>query len=298
MTTPRSDFDIIVSAENNYFMAWQCMVFHYSAQTSLGRTPLFVVHGDEPELVDGFEQIRNVGGRIQRAPNFRHAGDIMYAPRNQMKTVELARSDKPWLVLCDADMIFLDHVDFASIIEGLDDTTIALDRIPFLVVHDGNHELLRDVARKVEIPFDHLVDHPINGATPHLISMNIRDELCAQWDPMMETYLASAYAHHEGYDPNVWISSMWGLVLAMHRLGIDAELLDLCVHTEMDPPIDPSERPIVHYSYPNDGFHKRRYNEPSRDSELWQASGTPGHTSGAICDAIRATAAYYQRGER
>lgn len=296
MTSPATDFDIVVSAENNFFMAWQCMVFHHSARTRLGRTPLFVVHGDEPELVGGFERIRSDGGRIQRAPNFRHAGEIMYAPRNQMKTVELARSDKPWIVLCDADMIFLGDVDFVSIIAGLDTETIALDRIPFLVVHDGNHEIMRDVARKVGIPFEFLVENPINGATPHLISMSIRDRLCEQWDPLMETYLASAYAHHEGYDSNVWISSMWGLVLAMHRLGIGAELLDLCVHTESDPSVDPSERPIIHYSYPNDGFDKRRYTHPGRDAELWQASGKPGHTSGAIGEAIRAAAAHFGRG--
>jgi hypothetical protein len=286
-------FDLVVSAENNDYMAWQCMVFHHSCLAHLDCAPIFVVHGEEEELVDGFSRIEAVGGRVQRAPNFRHGAAIMYAPRNQMKTVELVSTDKPWIVLCDADMVFLDRVDFGAIIGRLDETTIALDRIPFLIVHDGNREILHQVCDEVAVPIERVEGRPINGATPHLIANSVRSRLCETWEPMMERYLQASFAHHGGYDPGVWISSMWGLVLAMHALGLDATLIDLCVHTEDDPLVDPAARPILHYSYPSDGFDKRRFNTADRCRELWDVRGIAGHTSGAVCDAIRGAGEWF-----
>ena len=40
-------FDIVVSAENNRYMQWQAMVFHYSCTNVLGRPPIVVVHMDD-----------------------------------------------------------------------------------------------------------------------------------------------------------------------------------------------------------------------------------------------------------
>ena len=44
-------FDFVVSAENNYYLAWQAMLFHFSCLKHTGRAPIIVVHGDEPELL-------------------------------------------------------------------------------------------------------------------------------------------------------------------------------------------------------------------------------------------------------
>jgi len=291
-------YDLVVSAENSDYMAWQCMVLHHSSLAHLGHAPIFVVHGDEAELVDGFGRIAAAGGRIQRAPNFRHGGEIMYAPRNQMKTVELVATDKPWLVLCDADMIFLDRVDFGALIHGVDEETIVLDRIPFLVVHDENRKIIEEVCGEAAISVERVEDQPISGATPYLVATSARGRLCEAWEPLMEAYLRTSYLHYGGYEPGVWISSMWGLVLAMHSLGLEAKLVDLCVHTEDDPIVDPALTPILHYSYPNEAFNKRRYNASDRFGELWEVRGVAGHTSGAVCDAIRQAGQWFQVGAR
>jgi len=286
-------FDIVLSAENNDFMAWQCLVFHHSCITKVGKAPIVVVHGDEPELVDGFTWLAQAGGRIQRAPNFRHYGKLMYAPWNQLKTVELVQSDEPWLVFADTDMVFLDEVDFDPLLADLDERTISLDHIAFLVVHDENRSLVAEGCAHAGIDLSRMESNPVNGATPYLMANSLRNELCAAWEPFTRHYLEAAYEHHGGYDPGVWVSLMWGFALAIHHLDLEFVLSNLCVHTFQDPQIAADERPILHYSYGNDAFNKRRFHTRDRYDELWHVVGQPGHTSGAACDAIRAAGTHF-----
>ncbi len=286
-------YDIVLSAENNDFMAWQCLVFHHSCITHVGKAPIVVVHGDEPELVDGFAWLEQAGGSVQRAPNFRHYGDIMYAPWNQLKTVELAVSDEPWLVFADTDMVFLDQVDFTPQLAALGPRSVGLDRVPFLVVNDTNRTIVADGCQHAGVALDAIEDRPVTGATPYLIANSARGELCAAWELSTKRYLEKSFAFHNGYDPGVWISSMWGLALAVHALDWDFVLSEQCVHTLQDPEVNPAERPILHYSYGIDHFNKRRFNRRDRYDELWTVVGKPGHTSGAVCDAIRAAGAHF-----
>ena len=192
------------------------------------------------------------------------------------------------------ELLFLDRFDFAPQLARLDPHTIALDRVPFLVVDESNAEIVAQVCDEVGVDIEALRARPVSGCTPYLIANETRAELCDMWDRTTRTYLEQAFAFHNGYDPGVWISSMWGLALAVHALQWDFVLTGTCIHTLRDPELRPEERPILHYSYPNDDFNKRRFNHLDDYDGLWQVTGKPGHTSGAVCDAIRSAGAYFE----
>ena len=44
-----STFDVIASAEDGAYMAWQCKLLHYSCVTTLGAEALLFVHGFRAE---------------------------------------------------------------------------------------------------------------------------------------------------------------------------------------------------------------------------------------------------------
>jgi hypothetical protein len=284
-------FDIVVSAENTDYQAWQCMVFHHSCETHLGQTPLFVVHGEEPELRAGFGHIERVGGRIQRCPNFRHTGPRMYAPRNQMRTAQLAESDASHIVLCDPDMVFLRSMDFPAMIESMPPRSISLDRIGFLKVTEENRPFIAEACEVSGIDVDELATLPANGAPPHIIPNRLRGELCEEWDVHLEAYLEASHRFYPNGHTDCWIASMWGLVFALQRLAIAPVLTDLCVQTLGDPEIgSDSSRSIVHYSYPTPAFNKKDYWGPDTWHRVWSASAAPGRTTGAVCEQIAAAA--------
>src|SRR5262245_51510471 len=100
-------FELVVSAENNAYLAWQAMLFHYSCLQHQRQAPIVVVHKDDEPLFPGFERIRAAGGIVQTAPNYRKYGGVNYPPRNTAATLRHVVSDADYVVVFDPDMIFL-----------------------------------------------------------------------------------------------------------------------------------------------------------------------------------------------
>src|SRR5438132_770018 len=94
-------FQVVVSAENNTYLVWQAMLFHYSCLRYLGHAPIIVVHTDGEPLLPGFACITAAGGVVQTAPNYRRVGGVNYPPRNTAGTLRHVQTDAEYLVLCD-----------------------------------------------------------------------------------------------------------------------------------------------------------------------------------------------------
>jgi len=190
-------------------------------------------------------------------------------------------------------MVFLGDPGFGAVAEEVGDHRVSMDRIHFLKVTNANRPFIAEVCEAGGIDLDQVETVPMNGAPPHVIPVRLRSRLCQQWHVQLERYLEASRRHHGGAHSDAWISSMWGLVLAMHRLGIDAVITDLCVHTLEDPPVDPTATPILHYSYDTDDFDKRAYAADDTWEQVWGATAPAGRASGVICEQLAAAAEYY-----
>jgi len=290
-------YDIVVSTENLPYMGWQCMLFHYSCTRYAGHTPLFMVHGDEDTLDAGYQAIADNGGRIQRAPNFRHAGEIEYAARNKARSLDLAETEASHIVLCDPDIVFLARPAFEPAIAAMSEDQMSFEHVGYLKITKTNRPVLQDICRRAHIEMARLEQNPVNGGMPHIVPAAMRRQLCSAWMTLQELCLERNLAHYGEMMSDVWISEMWGLVLALRQLEIEPVFTSFSMTNEFDPPLpEPgADGPtLIHYCYPAEAFNKLLYNDDQRPvSAVWRATGKPGHTTGAICAQLGEAARFY-----
>jgi len=290
-------FDIVVAADNNNYLAWQCMVFHHSCLTHLGQAPIFVVHGDNGPLVEGYRIIDAKGGHIQRLPSFRFAGKIDYVCRNVWATLKGVNTAADYIVLCDPDLFFLRPVDFSAIAAGLNEGAVSLDQVSYMRVDDHNRSVLEAACRAAWIDPRRLDGIGLSGGMPYVIPTALRRRLGREWEARTEDYLAACYKLHGHMNSHVWISIMWGFVLAAMRSEIPMTLTNLCALNGSKAEMHPSvlgERAIVHYCYGDSHFDKKRYmEEEASRNPVWKASAPEGTINAEVIRALREAAMFY-----
>ncbi len=287
--------DLVVSAENTCYMAWQCMLFQASCQTHLGRTPTFVVHGDDDSLVDGFVRIARQGGRVQRAPNFRDRGSS-YPPRNAIHSLDLVHSDADYLALFDPDMVFLQPIDFDGLAQQLAPEEITLDRVGYLNLERGYQEPIRRICQSAGIDFAAVAQQPPSGGVPHLVPNRLRHRLCRAWLSLTDQCREALARAHGADSSAAWVAVMWGLVLAIRQLGLKPRLTDFCISNAGNPalPTAPHTPAMVHYCYCHETWSKRRFlGSADACDAVWTSTAPPGTVNGAICQQLAWAARYF-----
>jgi hypothetical protein len=277
-------------------MAWQCMLFHHSCRIHLGRTPIFVVHGDEEALVPGFEAIERKGGRIQRAPNFRDTG-FTYACRNTIHTLDLVRSDADYIALCDPDMIFLRQTDFDGLTGQMAADEVSLDRVAYLYLEHSFEQPIRDVCEHAGIDFATVAAEPLSGGVPYVVPNGLRGKLCTDWSTLTDLCWEKIAKVRGPDSSDAWVAVMWGFVLAVRKQGLKARVTEFCINN-LDNPELPSDRDsgpaMVHYCYCHESWSKRRYLGTVDDCDpVWASTAPEGTVNGAICRQLASAAKFF-----
>lgn len=289
-------FDFVVSAENNHYMAWQAMLFHYSCSKHMGQAPIIVVHAGEGELASGFERIALANGRVQRARNFRMDHGLEYAPRNSAGTLACVESDADYVILCDPDMIFLRPLALDRL--QLDDDQVSFDWVSYLEEDQENLPVLVRACERAGVSVDVLLSAKVRGGVPHIVPGGVREKLSREWLRCIEYFGPETTPDGRSLSGMYWIASMWALVLAVHRLGLrsvstrfstanhPASRLFGAAHTESE---------ILHYCYGDEEFDKRRFGAAAdQERNVWRARARPESVHAEICSELRAAAAYYE----
>lgn len=293
----QQDFDVVVSSDNNDYLAWQCLVFHHSCLTHLGRPPIIVVHGDNGPLVFGYRILEKKGGIIQRLPTHKYAGTIEYVCRNVWATLKDVKTSAANIVLCDPDMIFLRHVDFAEKAAVLQGEAISLDKVAYMTIGDHNRSILEEVCRTHWIDTNLLNGVKISGGVPYIIPTNLRRHFARELATLTENCLVASLKHHGHMNSEVWISAMWGFVFAALRNGIPMFITNMCVtngRIDIEQVSALRDRQIVHYCYGDDFFNKKKFmNQDDSLKTVWKAYAPEGTVSGAVTKAIREAAVFF-----
>lgn len=287
------DIEVVLSAENNLYCAWQSLLAHHSCQKNLNITPLVVVHGEPHQALHRyFETLKEQGGRIQRVLNYRGVGTGNYAPRNTAASLLNVKTKAPYIMLCDTDFIFLNPIPRSAL--PTEENQITFDFMSYMGVSDDNIDYLIEPARKAGIDIEKLrLLKQAGGAVPHIIPSHLSRKLGADWLRCIECFATSR-------QPIFWIASMWGLVFAIERLGISWSMTKLAVTDsgrvkmfEIDGDDSPS---ILHYSYGNEHFNKRDYinSEVRLNSSVWDVKAPEGSISEFICDYLNAVKTDYE----
>lgn len=244
-------FRIVVSAENNAYLAWQCKLFHYSCVTRLKQTPTFIVHKSQENWHDGFKDIVRAGGCVRSAPNYRiTATGFDYAPRNTPGTLlhaaRLFRGQDVFIVLCDPDMIFRRAPRFPRKMSG--------DYISYL---DFDQEPVRSVQQKIRVTnkeFDRAREFACG--VPHVIP-------AAKAERLAKTWMTTIDAFAKG----VWEISMYSFCLAVAKLGIPVSLTNLAVSNYDQRAA--ADGNIIHYCYGDESWDKRDFMTDEESQKVW-----------------------------
>ncbi len=275
----KSNIHIIVSAENNPYVAWQCKLFHYSCVTRLKESPVIVVHDLDRDWHSDFVDIVKAGGKIRRAPSYRttKAGDD-YCPRNTAGTLlqasEMGYKPGDLIVLCDPDMIFLRPPVFPK--------HLAADYYPELNFDQSD---VRAAARRLGIDAD-------------LLKRRKREMLCgvpyavpvAQARELAESWLEAI----DAFTPGTWEISMYAFGLAVMKLGLKlASTHIVTTNFRQHDPVRTAD--IVHYSYGDSAWNKRDYFFARQVHKVWNttAKASKGTILGEIVSQIAEASDFY-----
>jgi hypothetical protein len=298
--------DIVVSVENSAYHVWQAMLFHYSCSKHLGRPPIVVVHKDNEPLQPGFERIVASGGNVQTAPNYRSYGGDDYAPRNTSASLRHVVSQADFLFLCDPDMIFLRGLN-AEDLQGRKQQ-ISFDYVEYLDPDRAEYQpALDQVCRRANVEPSRLRQQPIRGGVPHLIPRHLQEPLSSEWLHCIDLFPAiaprpagnaAAKAPACASPRKHWVTTMWALVLAVHRLGLEAATTHWCIlNFEGDRPLptqDAAGSAMIHYCYSEPGFNKSNFESTRAAEELvWNVPADDGTINGAIRKQLREAAAFF-----
>lgn len=282
--------EIVVSTENNHYMVWQAMLFHFSCVKHLGCPPIVMVHKQDESLLPGFERIRATGGIVQVAPSYRDLNGVSYPPRNTAGSLRHVETDADYIVLCDPDMIFLQPLPFHEL--TLSERQVSFDFCGYLQPDSDVYQpTLDNVCRKAGLDPRQLRQPVVDGGVPHVIPTRWQRPLSETWFELMELF-PSIQAEGHVQPCKDWLATMWALVMATHRLKLEPVMTKLCV-TNCDevqplPTLDADGPKVLHYCYGGPGFDKRRFHQPTDANEsVWKVPEEDGSIAGAIRRQLR-----------
>ena len=273
---------IVVSSENNSYMAWQCKLFHYSCVSRLGLVPVFIVHSLERKWHPYFSDIVEAGGIVRSAPSYRTTRrGHDYSPRNTpgtlLEAAQIGYDRGDYIVLCDADMIFLSRIKFNYTFAAEGCTNLDYDqagprRAAQRLGIDG--ATLRRSRGKIEC------------AVPHVIPVTHARSFADAWLEAIDSF-----------DPGIWETSMYAFGLATLRLGLRLKLTyDVALNDEQHFE-NAGTAKIIHYAYGDDTWNKRHYWEARAAKKVWYPTvkAREGTVLSEIVKQIREARDFYSR---
>ncbi|HEX8891587.1 MAG TPA: hypothetical protein VF779_20730 [Pyrinomonadaceae bacterium] len=270
---------IVVSAENNPYMAWQSKLFHFSCLSRLKQLPVIVVHEtDAGALHRDFQDIIKAGGRVVRAKSYKLStrGDI-YRPRNTpgslLSVVEEFGARDEFIVLCDPDMIFARDVVFPETLTGDFCSYINFDRD---FVEDARHAL--DIPRA-------LIDEQkesLRCGVPYVIHARDARALGEAWLEAIDAFSARK-----------WEDVMYAFGLAAVKLGFKVNLTHMAQSNYWPDAI--LKMDVVHYCYGDESWSKRHYFHEAQAQTVWRprVEAATGTVLGEILKQIGEAEKFY-----
>ncbi|MDQ3820254.1 MAG: hypothetical protein M3362_21590 [Acidobacteriota bacterium] len=271
---------IVVSAENNPYMAWQSKLFHYSCVSRLNQVPVLVVHDTGAAgLHPDFEEIVKSGGSLLRAESFKLSikGDL-YRPRNTpgtlLRAAERFGSQYEFVVLCDPDMIFTRPINFSETLSG--------DYCSYI---KNGHDFLEAARQSLGVSRA-LVDEQrerLRCGVPYVIPTGCARELAAAWLEAIDAFKGRR-----------WEDVMYAFGLAAVKLGLKVELTHMAQSNYWPDAI--LKAYVVHYCYGDPAWSKRHFFREEKARDVWRADAKApeGSVLGEILTQIREARKFYE----
>jgi hypothetical protein len=127
----------------------------------------------------------------------------------------------------------------------------------------------------------------------------VKESLAHEWMAMIAAFPAdSPYGDVRVNVPHInWMSTMWAVVLAVHRLGLRPMMTEFSTTNWKGDQIlgsrDVTSPSMIHYCYPQEGFNKQIYDKPESWEDVWRAPAGDATLSGQIRTQIECARRWY-----
>lgn len=295
MKPPKPRHRVLVSAENNAYIAWQAKLLHFSCVRRLGHAPLIVVHdaggARRESLHPDFADIIAAGGTVERAPAYRltrrgHDYPCRNLPGTLLHAARLPapESEEPsFFVLCDPDMLFVRRRRRGS------------PRFPeslsgeFYSYIDYDRGAVRAAAARLGLTPERMSargDELLGCGSPYVVPCGeVARALAAEWLECVDAF-----------DPPGWVDVMYAFGLAAARLGLPVTTTHL-VTSNTAPDAALGNAVILHYCYGDETWDKRHFTAEDRAEAVWDSPArvsAPRATAlGEILSQIGEARAFY-----
>ena len=270
---------IVVSAENNPYLGWQCQLFYFSCVTRLGQQPIIIVHDSRRNWYSGFYDLVKAGCGVYPAPNYRvHGRGDDYACRNHpgslIEATKLVTDPNAFIVLCDADLIFTRTIEFPEILSG-----------EFSSILNYESDFVRDASRELGIAIESVYSKQdsLSCSVPYILPQHQAREFGTTWLQAIDAFPSRR-----------WEDVMYAFGLAVVKLGLKLNITRLADTNYL--PDEKVSAAIIHYAYADERWDKRHYFTVEQAARVWDpgVETTPGSIIDEIFTQIRQARDFYR----
>lgn len=287
---------IVVSAENNAYMAWQCKLFYFSCVTRLNHRAIVIVHETGQDLHPDFYDLAKAGCAVYSAPNYRTygGGDDLPGrnhPGSLIKAAEICDGECEFIALCDPDMIFVRATDFLDCLSA--DFSSFMD-------YDRDYVEMARLSFGVERETLDAKKEKLTVAVPYVVPTVLASEFGWTWLQAID-----AFPRKEENDQilsrpldrpvfNRRHVVMYALGLTVVKLGLEMEVTHLTDHNYW--PDEPVKAPMIHYAYGDECWTKRDYFTDEQAAAVWdpEAKAAAGTILDELCSQLRQAGKFYR----
>jgi hypothetical protein len=273
-------YRVIVSAENNPYLAWQCRLFHFSCVSRLSQTPVFFVHESAAkDLHPGFEEIAKAGGLVHRAPSYElNSQGEAYLPRNTPGTLahaaEVYGTQSEFFLLCDPDIIFLRPPQLPETLSG--------DYCSYMNFDHDFVESARHVMGLESVSIDAQKEN-LRCGTPYVVPTSNASQLASTWLKAIEAFPSRR-----------WEDVMYAFGLAAVKLDLKVTQTRFAETNYWADAIPQAD--AIHYCYGDEIWSKRLYYTEAEADRVWEpvVKASPETILGELLSQIREARDFYR----
>ena len=288
---------IVVSAENNPYMAWQCKLFYFSCVTRLNQHPSIVVHETGRDWHPDFYDLVKAGCAVHSAPNYRTAANGDDLPGRNcagsfIKAAEICSGKDEFIVVCDPDMIFVRATDFLDCLSA-----------EFSSFMDYDRDLVQEARLRFGIQRGDLdaKKEKLTVAVPYVVPTALATEFGQTWLQAIDVFPSRKWENDQRlnrpagapvYERRHVVMYAFGLTVV--RLGLEIEVTHLTDHNYW--PDEPVRAPMIHYAYGDERWNKRSYFTDEQACAVWhpQTNAAEGTILNEVLSQLRQAEEFYR----
>jgi len=241
---------IVVSAENNGYIGWQCKLFYYSCVTRTRFQPLFMVHAMGGDWHPDFYELVKAGALVRAAPSYIRTPYDLYVPKNTAGSLLHAAAycdPDDFIVLCDPDMIFVRSPAFPARLSA-----------DFYFYMNYDRPGVRAAAERLGVAWDAIVERhqSLCCGVPYVVPVRQARKVAEQW-----------LAAIDAFPQRQWEDVMYAFGLATLRLGLPITLTRIMEQNHVQEA--PLTTDMIHYCIGDALWDKRHFYYEEELPRVW-----------------------------